>query len=150
MDLPTPPSGSYSLSFTISSIIFLTHDDDDDDDDDDYNQVSPVCIAARGGSTLVKASSCSYSWMGGHKKCKVILSLIAWEVGTRNARYGQKKIRSFISGMIYWENPSKYHILSKNSLKVFCSQFLLMNTATGSGKSLTLSNTSFYQSSMLV
>ena len=106
---------------------------DDDDDDDDDNQVSPVCIAARGGSTLVKASSCSYSWMGGHKKCKVILSLIAWEVGTRNARYGQKK-RSFISGMIYWENPSKYHILSKNSLKVFCSQFLLMNTATESGK----------------
>ena len=54
----------------------INHDDDDDDDDDDYNQVSPVCIAARGGSTLVKASSCSYSWMGGHKKCKVILSLV--------------------------------------------------------------------------
>ena len=35
------------------------------------DQVSPVCIAACGGFTLVKASSCYYSWVGRNKKCKV-------------------------------------------------------------------------------
>ena len=37
------------------------------------DQVSPVCIAACGGFTLVEDSSGSYSWLGGHKKCNVSL-----------------------------------------------------------------------------
>ena len=35
------------------------------------DQVSPVCIAACGGFTLVEVFSGSYSWLGGHKKCNV-------------------------------------------------------------------------------
>ena len=40
------------------------------------DQVSPVCIAACGGFTLVEVFSGSYSWLGGHKKCNVSQNFI--------------------------------------------------------------------------